>query len=87
MERLLLRRELYGNTGETSVGSLYGSKKFVDDLDITNELYGHTGCVNALRFVITELYRLHVFSMHSKGIKLLEAVANIIRPLKLVRLW
>lgn len=30
---------------------IYGSKEWVDDLDIVNELGGHTGCVNALRYV------------------------------------
>ena len=34
----------------TSVRRLYGNKAWVRDLDIVNELGGHTGCVNALRY-------------------------------------
>ncbi|KAJ9212426.1 hypothetical protein DTO166G4_5918 [Paecilomyces variotii] len=44
----LLRRE----TGETShyagIPGIYGAREWIDDLDIVNELGGHTGCVNAL---------------------------------------
>ena len=45
----LLRRELEGSSGPASVSGIYGLKKFVDDLDIVNELHAHSGCVNALR--------------------------------------
>ncbi|KAL7266716.1 hypothetical protein RUND412_010727 [Rhizina undulata] len=44
----LLYRELYGNAGAGSLASIYGSKEFVDNLDIVDELHGHRGCVNAL---------------------------------------
>lgn len=45
----LLRREL-GNTARYSaVKGIYGDRSWVDDLDIVNELGGHSGCVNALR--------------------------------------
>ena len=41
--------------GDTSLYSgirgMYGAKEWIDDLDIVNELGGHTGCVNALRYV------------------------------------
>ncbi|KAE8150332.1 hypothetical protein BDV25DRAFT_129675 [Aspergillus avenaceus] len=44
----LWRRE----TGETShlgsIRGIYSSKEWINDLDIVNELGGHTGCVNAL---------------------------------------
>ncbi|RPB19403.1 WD40 repeat-like protein [Terfezia boudieri ATCC MYA-4762] len=48
IERKLFGRELRGNVGPYSVRGLYGSKIWVDNLDITNELFGHRGCVNAL---------------------------------------
>lgn len=46
----LLRRELGGCTRYSKVRGLYGDQTWVDGLDIVNELDGHTGCVNALRF-------------------------------------
>ena len=49
IERKLFERELRGNVGAYSVRGLYGSKAWVDNLDITDELFGHRGCVNALR--------------------------------------
>ena len=33
-----------------NVRSIYGSKQWIKDLDIVNELTGHSGCVNALRY-------------------------------------
>lgn len=43
-------------TGEASryvdIRGIYGSKEWMNDLDIVNELGGHTGCVNALRWVL-----------------------------------
>lgn len=46
----LLRRELEDPLGHaTKVRSIYGDKNLVRNLDIVNELDGHTGCVNALR--------------------------------------
>ncbi|KAL4891244.1 WD40-repeat-containing domain protein [Aspergillus ambiguus] len=42
------RRESGEASQYTSIRGLYGSKEWVDDLDIVNELGGHTGCVNAL---------------------------------------
>ncbi|KAH0612962.1 uncharacterized protein H6S33_009342 [Morchella sextelata] len=48
MDRKLFHRELNGNTGFSSVNSLYGSRAWVENLDIVNELQGHTGCVNAV---------------------------------------
>lgn len=51
IDQKLFQRELHGNVGPFSVRGLYGSKAWVDDLDIINELYGHKGCVNALRYV------------------------------------
>lgn len=47
----LLQREL-GKPGHyASVHGIYGDKVWVDDMDIVNELGGHTGCVNALKYV------------------------------------
>lgn len=49
----LLRRELQDSAGRSrKVRSIYGDKNWIRDLDIVNELDGHSGCVNALRFVI-----------------------------------
>ncbi|KAK7629824.1 WD40-repeat-containing domain protein [Phyllosticta citricarpa] len=36
------------NTKYRRVHDLYGDRQFIRDLDIVNELSGHTGCVNAL---------------------------------------
>ncbi|KIW08632.1 uncharacterized protein PV09_00588 [Verruconis gallopava] len=49
VEDRLFRREL-GNITSSYVKprGIYGSKSFVQDLDIINELNGHSGCVNAL---------------------------------------
>ena len=47
----LLRKRIASRRQHTSFKSLYGHKEWVEDLDIVNELGGHTGCVNALRYV------------------------------------
>ncbi|KAF5857178.1 hypothetical protein ETB97_006170 [Aspergillus alliaceus] len=44
----LWRRETGEQSHFASIRGIYGSKEWVDDLDIVNELGGHTGCVNAL---------------------------------------
>ncbi|OCK85448.1 WD40 repeat-like protein [Lepidopterella palustris CBS 459.81] len=44
----LLRRELGEGKRYSKVRGIYGDRKWVDDLDIVNELGGHSGCVNAL---------------------------------------
>lgn len=44
------RRE-YGDASEySSIRGVYGAREWIDDLDIVNELGGHTRCVNALRY-------------------------------------
>ncbi|KAL8704988.1 MAG: hypothetical protein Q9201_001885 [Fulgogasparrea decipioides] len=48
----LLRRELGQSPRYTAVDGLYGDRSWVEDLDIVNELGGHSGCVNALRYSI-----------------------------------
>lgn len=49
----LLQRELHDSAGRSrKVRSLYGDKNWVRELDIVNELDGHSGCVNALRFAL-----------------------------------
>ena len=45
----LLRRELGSTSRYSDVLGLYGDKAWIDELDIVNELGGHSGCVNALR--------------------------------------
>ncbi|KAK2741005.1 hypothetical protein FQN55_008560 [Onygenales sp. PD_40] len=48
LHKRLLRRELGDNTSYSSISGIYGDRTWVDDMDIVNELGGHTGCVNAL---------------------------------------
>ena len=45
----LLHRETGHQTRYGSINGLYGDRKWIGDLDIVNELGGHSGCVNALR--------------------------------------
>lgn len=52
MQQRLLFRELHGNSKIASNPNIYGSKKWVDDLDIIGELRGHDGCINALQCVV-----------------------------------
>ncbi|KAF7506982.1 hypothetical protein GJ744_011113 [Endocarpon pusillum] len=47
-KRLLLRSIGDHRPRQTKVKDFYGDRAWVDDLDIINELGGHTGCVNAL---------------------------------------
>lgn len=49
--RRLLLRELGHSSKYSAITGLYGDRGWVDDLDIVNELGGHSGCVNALRQV------------------------------------
>ena len=49
MRNRLLWREIGYSSRETTVKGLYGDRSMVEDLDIVNELGGHSGCVNALR--------------------------------------
>ncbi|KAJ5943052.1 hypothetical protein N7516_003220 [Penicillium verrucosum] len=44
----LWRRECGEQVRYAGLRGIYGSKEWVNDLDIVNELGGHTGCVNAL---------------------------------------
>lgn len=46
----LLGREQGGGSRHSTVRSIYGDRAWIDDLDIVNELGGHSGCVNALRY-------------------------------------
>lgn len=47
----LLRREHGDLSGYSGIKGIYGLKTWIDDLDITDELGGHRGCINALRYV------------------------------------
>jgi DDB1- and CUL4-associated factor 6 len=51
-DRLLHRSIGDHSRRQTKVKNFYGDRAWVDDLDIINELGGHTGCVNALRYVV-----------------------------------
>jgi DDB1- and CUL4-associated factor 6 len=44
----LLRRELGDETRYSKIRGIYGDRTWIDELDIVNELGGHTGCINAL---------------------------------------
>ncbi|KAA8893661.1 wd and tetratricopeptide repeat protein [Sphaerosporella brunnea] len=46
----LFYRELQGKRGISSIPNLYGSRKWVNELDIVGELRGHDGCINALQW-------------------------------------
>jgi nuclear receptor interaction protein len=50
LNKRLLFRELGYKPAYSGIHGIYGDKAWVDDLDIVNELGGHTGCVNALRY-------------------------------------
>jgi hypothetical protein len=48
----LLQRELGQHRKKyTDIRGFYGDRQWVEDLDIVNELEGHNGCVNALRYI------------------------------------
>ena len=49
LDTILFRGRLAERARRPSIKGLYGNKNWVEDLDIVNELGGHTGCVNALR--------------------------------------
>ncbi|TKA72080.1 hypothetical protein B0A49_08699, partial [Cryomyces minteri] len=44
----LLKRELGSDGRYSKIRGIYGDKQWIRDLDIVNELGGHSGCVNAL---------------------------------------
>ncbi|KAL6715633.1 hypothetical protein ACLMJK_006594 [Lecanora helva] len=44
----LLKRDLGNTSRYSAIKGLYGDRCWIDDLDIVNELGGHSGCVNAL---------------------------------------
>ena len=45
----LVRRELGGRSKYAGIKGVYGDRTWINELDIVDELGGHTGCVNALR--------------------------------------
>jgi hypothetical protein len=48
----LWRRECGDSSSYAGLRGIYGGKEWVENLDIVNELGGHTGCVNALRYLV-----------------------------------
>ena len=54
-DRLLKREVGHQRRTYTDIRGIYGDKHWVDNLDIVNELEGHNGCVNALRYVAAPL--------------------------------
>ncbi|KAL9637620.1 MAG: hypothetical protein Q9204_001806, partial [Flavoplaca sp. TL-2023a] len=55
----LLWRELGRTSRHTAIRGLYGDKSLVENLDIVNELGGHSGCVNALRYLSPAIDAIH----------------------------
>lgn len=51
-DRLLKREVGQHRRKYTDIRGIYGDRRWVDDLDIVNELEGHDGCVNALRYFV-----------------------------------
>ena len=49
----LLRRELGSTSRYSDIWGIYSDRAWIDDLDIVNELGGHSGCVNALRYLLS----------------------------------
>ncbi|KAH7563413.1 hypothetical protein BM1_00460 [Bipolaris maydis] len=47
-DRLLKREVGQERSKYSDIRSIYGDRKWIDNLDIVNELEGHNGCVNAL---------------------------------------
>ena len=59
VEARLLKREVGYFPRTSSIWGVYGDKTWINDLDIVNELGGHSGCVNALRYAaITTVYKV-----------------------------
>jgi len=49
----LLMREMGSTDRSCTRKGIYGDIQLVKDLDIVNELRGHSGCVNALRYLLS----------------------------------
>ena len=48
----LLKREVGTDSKRYSTHrGIYGDRQWIENMDIVNELAGHTGCVNALRYI------------------------------------
>ena len=52
----LLRRELGDRSKYASLRGVYGDRGWIDNLDIVDELRGHSGCVNALRYIPIQIF-------------------------------
>ena len=83
----LWRRECGEQLQYAGLRGIYGSNEWINDLDIVNELGGHTGCVNALRYVYsfdlgegTWFYGLANTAIsgarHTNGLQLVEVRAS-----------
>jgi len=60
----LWRRECGEQSQYAGLRGIYGSKEWIDDLDIVNELGGHTGCVNALRYATQDFGSIDCSTHH-----------------------
>jgi nuclear receptor interaction protein len=45
----MLKREYGGTSRYSKIRGIYSDRQFLGDMDIVNELNGHSGCINALR--------------------------------------
>ncbi|KAL8709592.1 MAG: hypothetical protein Q9220_005684 [cf. Caloplaca sp. 1 TL-2023] len=65
----LFSREIGHPSRYDTIRGLYGDQSWVKDLDIVNELGGHSGCVNALSTVVTCAgdAEVRVFDLESSG--------------------
>lgn len=62
----LWRRECGDLSSYAGLRGIYGGKEWVENLDIVNELGGHTGCVNALRYAILLVSALSISANQSQ---------------------
>jgi nuclear receptor interaction protein len=63
----ILRRELGDESHYSRIPGVYGSKEWIDEMDIVNELGGHTGCVNALKYVLSIMVAVRFTSITVDG--------------------
>jgi nuclear receptor interaction protein len=51
----MLKREYGGTSRYSKIQGIYADRQFLGDMDIVNELNGHSGCVNALRYANVDI--------------------------------
>ncbi|RAR00540.1 wd and tetratricopeptide repeat-containing protein [Stemphylium lycopersici] len=74
-DRLLKREVGQERKKHSDIRSIYGDRRWIDDLDIVNELEGHNGCVNALSWSTSgrllasgsDDHRINIHSYHPES--------------------